>query len=88
MTYARYETAKLAEVDDTYYYGADCQSCLRSRRISLTRLRATLGDDFPLVNLRGRLKCATCGSRQITITFLSPAHAVGNLAQLFSQVPV
>jgi len=88
MDYARYETAKLAQVDDHYYFGADCQSCLRSRRLSLTRLRATLGDDFPVKDIRPRLKCTTCGSRRMTITFLAPNQAVGNLAQLFQETPV
>lgn len=88
MDYARLETAKLAHVDDTYYYGANCRSCLRSRRLSLVRLRATLGDDFPLKDVRPRLKCQTCGSRQIVITFLAPNQAVGNLASLFHEQPV
>jgi hypothetical protein len=88
MDYARLETAQLAHVDDTYYYGADCQSCLRSRRLSLVRLRAMLGDDFPVKDIRPRLKCTTCGSKAMIITFLAPNHAVGNLAQLFQETPV
>jgi hypothetical protein len=88
MDYARLETAKLSDVDDTYYYGADCRSCLRSSRISLVRLRATLGDDFPLKDIRPRLKCTTCGSKAMVITFLSPNQAVGNLARLFQEKPV
>jgi hypothetical protein len=88
MDYARLETAKLSDVDDSYYYAADCQSCLRSRRLSLARLRAALGDDYPLKDIRPRLKCATCGSKAMIITFLAPNQAVGNLAQLFSQEPV
>jgi hypothetical protein len=88
VDYANYSTAKLAEVDDRYYYGVDCRSCLRSARLSLTRLRGLLGDDFPVANVRGRLKCSTCKSKQLTVTFLGPHQAVGNLAALFHQKPV
>lgn len=88
MDYARLETASLADVDDTYYYGANCPSCLRAVRLSLARLRGTLGDHFPLKNVRPRLKCHTCGSRQIVITFLAPNQAVGNLARLFQLTPI
>lgn len=88
MDYARYETAQLAQVDDRYYFAADCQSCRRARRISLARLRATLGDDFPVKDIRPRLKCTTCGSRRMTITFLAPNQAVGDLARLFEQPPL
>jgi hypothetical protein len=41
-------------------------------RLSLSKLRAHLGDDFPLIKIRERLKCPTCNSRQVTITFLGP----------------
>ncbi len=85
---ARLETATLADVDDTYYYGAYCPSCLRSRRISLTRLRATMGDHFPLKDIRSRLKCQTCGSKAMVVTFLAPTQAVGDLARLFQEKPV
>src|ERR1700677_328788 len=44
MEYASLETAALAHVDDTYYYGAYCRRCRHSARISLERLRAQLGD--------------------------------------------
>jgi hypothetical protein len=88
MDYARLETAKLADVDDAYYYAAQCRSCLRHRRMSLVRLRATLGDDFPLKDVRPRLKCTTCGSKAMVITFLAPGQAVGDLARLFREAPV
>lgn len=88
MDYARLETAKLADVDDSYYYGANCPACLRAVRLSLVRLRATIGDDFPLKDIRPRLKCQTCGSKAMTITFLGPHQAVGHLAQLFQKKPV
>jgi hypothetical protein len=87
MDAANYSTAKLGDVDDSYYFGVHCRSCLRSVRLSLPRLRGLLGDDFPVVKVRGRLKCSTCGSKQLTVTFLGPYQAVGNLADLFQQKP-
>jgi hypothetical protein len=85
MEPTNYNTAKLAEVDDSYYLGVSCQSCMRSVRLSLTRLRGLLGDDFAVVKVRPRLKCSTCGSREITVTFLAPHQAVGSLAHLFNE---
>jgi len=85
---AYFSTAKLADVDDSYYFGVHCRSCLRSARLSLSRLRGLLGDDFPMVKVRTRLKCSTCGSKELTVTFLAPHQAVGNLADLFHQKPV
>jgi hypothetical protein len=87
VDHANYSTAKLADVDDRYYFGVSCQSCLRNARISLVRLRETLGDDFPLVKVLSRLKCRTCGSKQVTVTFLAPHQATGNLVALFNEPP-
>jgi hypothetical protein len=85
VDYANYSTAKLGEVDDSYYYGASCQSCMRGRRLSLTKLRETLGDDYPVMRVVKRLKCSTCGSKRLTVGFLGPHQAVGDLAKLFTQ---
>jgi hypothetical protein len=35
-------------------------------------LRKHLGDDYPLIKVRDRLRCERCGSRAIVITFLAP----------------
>jgi hypothetical protein len=83
--HANFSTAKLSDVHDDYYYGVSCQSCLRSARVSLVRLRSILGGDYPVVNVARRLKCHTCGSKRITVTFLAPHQAVGNLAYLFNE---
>jgi hypothetical protein len=83
--YARLETATLKDVSDEYYYGCSCQSCLRTARLSLSKLRAHLGADFPLIKIRERLKCETCGSRKVTITFLGPHQKGGNLHYLFAE---
>ena len=43
------ETATLAHVDDSYYCGAYCRKCEHSARLALVKLRAHLGDTFPLL---------------------------------------
>jgi hypothetical protein len=80
-----YSTAKLGEVDDTYYYGVNCSSCLRSQRISPVRLRALLGDDYRLLDVLKRLKCGTYRSKKVTVTFLAPQQAGSSLSHLFQQ---
>ena len=72
MEFATLETATLAHVDDSYYYGAYCGKCKHHARLSLVKLRARLGDDFPLCDVRPRLRCRQCRSRHIVITFLGP----------------
>ena len=44
MEYARLETAALAHVDDSYFYGAYCRKCKHAARLSLEKLRARLGE--------------------------------------------
>jgi hypothetical protein len=85
MEYARLETALLKDVNDDYYYGCQCTSCLHTARLSLSKLRARLGADFPLRKIRERLKCQICSSRKVTITFLSPHQKGGNLHELFQK---
>jgi hypothetical protein len=87
MEYAKLGTAALAHVDDSYYYGAYCGKCKHSARLSLVKLRAHLGDDFPLVKVKERLRCERCRSRHVVITFLAPNQRGGNLAYLFNEEP-
>ncbi len=87
MEYAKLETAALAHVDDSYFYGACCRKCKHSARLSLEKLRKHLGDDFPLVKIKDRLRCERCSSRHIVITFLAPNQRTGNVANLFDQLP-
>ncbi len=86
MEYARLETANLAHVDDSYYYGAYCRKCRHSARLSLAKLRAHLGVTFPLLKIRDKLRCERCSSRQIVITFLAPDQCTGSLVELFSRL--
>src|ERR1700722_7324337 len=72
MEYAKIETATLAHVDDSYYYGAYCRKCKHSARLSLSKLRAHLGETFPLLKIKDKLRCECCSSKQIVITFLAP----------------
>jgi hypothetical protein len=87
MEYARLETATLAHVDDSYYYGAYCRRCKHSARLSLSKLRTHLGDTFPLRKIKDKLRCERCSSKQIVITFLAPDQRTGNLVELFSREP-
>jgi hypothetical protein len=87
VEYARLENALLKDVTDDYYYGCSFQSCLHTARLSLTRLRAHLGRDYPLAKIRERLKCEICSSRKVTITFLGPHQKGGNLRHLFEKEP-
>ena len=87
MEYAKLETASLAHVDDSYFYGAYCRKCKHAARLSFVKLRAHLGDGFPLLKIKERLRCERCRSRQIVITFLAPDHRTGNLAHLFGELP-
>jgi hypothetical protein len=86
MEYAKLETAALAHVDDSYYYGAYCGKCRHAARLSLVKLRERLGDDFPLKDVRPRLRCRRCGSRHIVVTFLGPHQRGGSLAHLFDEL--
>jgi hypothetical protein len=83
MEYAKLETAALAHVHDSYYYGAYCRKCKHAARLSLTKLRVHLGDDFPLIKVREKLRCQRCRSRQVVVTFLAPDQRTGNLVQPF-----
>lgn len=80
-----YDGGTLGQVDDTFYFGADCQKCARSQRLSLVRLRALLGDDFLLVDIRPLLKCSACGSRRIVTAYLPP-NAKGAFPSLFAEI--
>jgi hypothetical protein len=50
------------------------------------KLRGHLGDNFPLVKVKDRLRCERCSSRQIVITFLAPNQRTGNV-YLFGDLP-
>jgi hypothetical protein len=85
VDYPKLETALLKDVDDRFYYGANCRSCLHTSRLSLTQLRAHLGGNFPVVKIRERLKCELCGSKTVVITYLTPSQATGSLVHLFEK---
>lgn len=85
MEYPRLDTATLADVDDTYYYGAACKKCGHRSRLSIAKLRDHLGASFRLIDIRLRLACERCGARDPTICFLTPQHRTGNLVQFFQR---
>ena len=67
VEYAKLEAAALAHVDDCYYYGACCRMCKHSVWLSLVKLRAHLGDDFPLAKVKDRLRREQCKSRAVAL---------------------
>ena len=85
MDYPKLETALLKDVDDTYYFGANCQSCLHTSRLRLSKLRAHLGGDFLVAKIRHRLKCELCGSKTVVVTYLTPSQCTGSLVHLFDK---
>src|SRR5271156_662611 len=85
MEYAKLETAALAHVNDSYYYGAYCRKCKHSARLSLSKLRAHLGDDFPLIKVRDKLRCQSCRSRQVVVPFPPPNKKPGSLVHFFRE---
>lgn len=85
MQFATLETAALRHVDDSYYYGAYCGGCEHSARLSLVKLRARLGDDYALREVRARLRCRRYWSRHIVVTFLGLHQRSGMLARLFDE---
>ncbi len=87
MEDAKLETAALAHVDDSYFFGAYCRQCKHGARLSLVKLRARLGDDFPLREVRKKLRCERCQSRQVVVTFLAPGQSVGNVAHFIGKTP-
>ena len=87
MEDAKLETAALAHVDDSYFYGAYCRQCKHGARLSLVKLRAQLGDDFPLREVRKNLRCERCKSRQVVVTFLAPGQSAGNVANFIGKTP-
>lgn len=87
MEYAKFETATLSDVDDTYYFSGECTKCKHRKRLSLTKLRSHLGGDFRLIDIRPRLVCELCGSRKVIVSFLAPNNRFSTLARLFEEPP-
>jgi hypothetical protein len=57
---------RLEEAAKLVYYGAECRACKGPPvLIDLESLIPKLGPDFPVKNLRERLKCSECGSKQV-----------------------
>jgi hypothetical protein len=85
VEYAKLETATLAHVDDSYYSDAYCRKCKHHAPLSLMKLRQHLGDTYPPVKVKDRLRCERCASRAVVITFLAPNQKTANVAYLFGE---
>jgi hypothetical protein len=51
-------------------YLIECKDCKHHAQVDLVAMAASLGESFPLADLRPRLKCAKCGSRDTISTTL------------------
>lgn len=60
----------LGEAARDYVYSASCSACRYNSRIDLDALAGRLGADFPLRELRKRLRCSQCRSRRIIISLV------------------
>lgn len=51
-------------------YLIECTACKHRAKIDLVLMAQSLGESFPLADLRPRLKCARCGSKKTISTTL------------------
>ena len=56
------------------YLRAACRACSHRASLSSVELAQRLGYDFPLPDLKGRLRCSKCGKRQVDVTAVEPAR--------------
>ncbi|MBK88424.1 MAG: hypothetical protein CMQ44_06225 [Gammaproteobacteria bacterium] len=64
----------LNDLLESFHLYAECERCQRSMQLSIEKLIARLGSDFPVANLRPRLRCTDCNVRgqDIRIVFVGP----------------
>lgn len=60
----------LAEAVSELVYLIECAACKHKTQIDLAAMATKLGDGFRVQDLRPRLKCAQCGSRNTIATTL------------------
>jgi hypothetical protein len=51
-------------------YLIECRACGHKAQVDLALMASTLGESFPLKDLRPRLPCGKCGSRKTIVTTL------------------
>ena len=56
------------------YLRAICRNCSHRASLSSVELAQRLGYDFPLPDLKDRLRCSKCGKRQVDVTAVEPAR--------------
>lgn len=85
MDYPLFNTARLGEITDKYYFAAQCAECKHGKRLNVARLTQTLGQDFAVIKVRQRLRCTRCGSKRVVVSFLNPSQRSNNLIHLFDE---
>jgi len=61
---------QLLEASQLVVYGAECRDCKIIVNVDLDALVTRLGPNFPIKQLRSRLKCAQCGGKRIITSIL------------------
>jgi hypothetical protein len=51
-------------------YLIECTACKHHAQVDLKLMAASLGESFPLADLRPRLRCSECGSKKTISTTL------------------
>ena len=64
----------LSELTESFHVYGVCEACDRMEQLNLTRLVETLGGDYPVSELRARLRCSQCQSRtdNMRIVYVGP----------------
>ena len=53
----------LNDLLESFHLYAECERCQRSMQLNLEKLIERLGDDFPITELRAKLRCTSCNIR-------------------------
>jgi hypothetical protein len=65
-------------------YLIECRACKHHAQVNLVAMAASLGESFPLADLRPRLRCSECGSRNtISTTLWKSSSATEQSVQRF-----
>ena len=64
----------LNDLLESFHLYAECERCQRSVQLSIEKLIERLGGDFPITDVRTRLRCTSCciRSQDVRIVFVGP----------------
>ena len=69
----------LNDLLESFHLYAECERCQRSVQLSIEKLIQRLGNDFPVTELRAKLRCTSCNIRgqDLRIVFCGTARKAG-----------